>query len=75
MALGKYESIWRRYQQGFIRDDQLRRYWELGCITDEQYITIYQTKYPGGYPEGLEPVVENEEEDTEAGEVEEDGVQ
>ena len=60
MALGKYESILKRYQQGFIRDDQLRRYWELGCITDEQYIYIYQTKYSGQYPEGLEPEVEQE---------------
>ena len=67
MALGKYESILSRYEKRFIRDDQLRRYWLLGCITDEQYIYIYQTKYPGQYPEGLEPVVEEEttEENTE----------
>lgn len=58
MALGKYETIKARYEKRWVRDDQLRRYWELGCLTDEQYIEIYQTKYPGAYPEGLEPVVD-----------------
>ena len=57
MALGKYETIKARYEKRWVRDDQLRRYWELGCLTDEQYIEIYQTKYPEAYPEGLEPVV------------------
>ena len=57
MALGKYETIKTRYEKRWVRDDQLRRYWELGCITDEQYIEIYQTKYPEAYPEGIEPVV------------------
>lgn len=61
MALGKYETIKTRYEKRWVRDDQLRRYWELGCITDEQYIEIYQTKYPEAYPEGLEPVVEEVE--------------
>lgn len=60
MALGKYETIKARYEKRWVRDDQLRRYWELGCLTDEQYIEIYQTKYPGAYPEGLEPVIEEE---------------
>ena len=73
MALGKYETISKRYQQGYVRDDQLRRYWELGVLTDEQYITIHQTKYPGGYPKGLEPVTEEVVEE-EAEEAEADGV-
>lgn len=65
MALGKYETIKARYEKRWVRDDQLRRYWELGCLTDSQYIEIYQTKYPDGYPEGLEPKEpENEEEET-----------
>lgn len=55
MALGKFETVKKRYQQGFVRDDQLQRYWELGVLTEDQYIEIYQLKYPGGYPEGLEP--------------------
>lgn len=58
MALGKYETIKARYEKRWVRDDQLRRYWELGCLTDEQYIEIYQTKYPDSYPEGLEPIEE-----------------
>lgn len=61
MALGKYETIKTRYEKRWVRDDQLRRYWELGCITDEQYIEIYRTKYPEAYPEGLEPATEEVE--------------
>lgn len=61
MALGKYETIKARYEKRWVRDDQLRRYWELGCLTDEQYIEIYQTKYPYKYPEGLEPVKSGQE--------------
>lgn len=63
MALGKYETIKARYDKRWVRDDQLRRYWELGCLTNEQYIEIYQTKYPCGYPEGLKPVEEDEKEE------------
>lgn len=55
MALGKFETVKKRYQQGFVRDDQLQRYWKLGVLTDDQYIEIYQLKYPSGYPEELEP--------------------
>ena len=58
MALGKYETIKARYEKRWVRDDQLKRYWELGCLTDEQYIEIYQTKYPDSYPDGLEPIEE-----------------
>lgn len=63
MALGKYETIKARYDKRWVRDDQLRRYWELGCLTNEQYIEIYQTKYPCGYPAGLEPVEEEVKEE------------
>lgn len=63
MALGKYETIKARYEKRWVRDDQLKRYWELGCLTDEQYIEIYQTKYPDSYPEGLEPIEEEVKEE------------
>lgn len=63
MALGKYETIKARYEKRWVRDDQLKRYWELGCLTDEQYIEIYQTKYPDNYPEGLEPIEEEVKEE------------
>lgn len=35
-----YEKIKRRYQKGYIRIDQLKRYVELGVITPEQYREI-----------------------------------
>lgn len=63
MALGKYETIKARYEKRWVRDNQLRRYWELGCLTDEQYIEIYQSKYPDSYPEGLEPIAEEVKEE------------
>ena len=62
MALGSYATVKKRFMKGYVRDDQLRRYWELGTLTDEQYIEIYQIKYSEQYPEGLEPVSEDEEE-------------
>lgn len=62
MSLGNYETIQKRYQKAYVRDEQLRRYWMAEAITDEQYIEIYQTKYPNQYPEGLEPVAEEPEE-------------
>lgn len=54
MALGNYETIKKRFVKAYVRDDQLHRYWELGALTDEQYIEIFQLKYPDQYPEGLE---------------------
>lgn len=39
----KLETIKSRYQQGFIRNDQLERYVKLGVITKEEKEKIEQT--------------------------------
>lgn len=39
----KLETIKSRYQQGFIRHDQLERYVKLGVITKEEQKEIEQT--------------------------------
>lgn len=39
----KLETIKSRYLQGFIRNDQLDRYVELGVITKEEKEEIEQT--------------------------------
>lgn len=39
----KLETIKSRYQQGYIRHDQLKRYVELGVITKEEKEKIEQT--------------------------------
>lgn len=43
--MSKYEQIRRRYSQGFITDAQLERYFELGVITDEEYLEIYSIRH------------------------------
>ena len=40
-----YEKIKERYDKGYIRIDQLRRYVELGVITPEQYKEICGKDY------------------------------
>lgn len=39
----KLETIKSRYQQGYIRNDQLDRYVDLGVITKEEKEEIEQT--------------------------------
>ena len=40
-----YEKIKERYDKGYIRIDQLKRYVELGVITPEQYKEICGKDY------------------------------
>ena len=42
----KAEQILARYEKGYVTDTQLKRYLELGAITEEEYEIIYQTKHP-----------------------------
>lgn len=42
----KEEQIKNRYLKNFVRDDQLRRYFELGAIvSEEHYWYIYHQKH------------------------------
>lgn len=40
-----FNSIRDRYEKGWIRTDQLKRYVELGIITKDEYKTICGIKY------------------------------
>lgn len=40
-----FEKIKSRYDKGYVRLDQLRRYAELGVITTEQYEEICGKEY------------------------------
>lgn len=40
------ERIKERYQLGYVTDDQLKRYEQLGVITQEEYEEIYAMKHP-----------------------------
>lgn len=46
----KAATIKTRYEKRYVTDAQLSRYFQLGIITEEEYIAIYQTKYPGEIP-------------------------
>ena len=41
----KATSIMKRYEKGYVTDEQLQRYLDLGAITDEEYRTIYEGKH------------------------------
>ena len=41
----KATSIMKRYEKGYVTDEQLQRYLDLGVITDEEYHTIYEGKH------------------------------
>ena len=41
----KAESIMDRYKKGYVTDEQLLKYLNLGVITDEEYDIIYATKH------------------------------
>ena len=43
-----YKKIKSRYDKGYIRIDQLKRYVELGIITQEQHETICGKEYLKG---------------------------
>ena len=42
----KAQTILTRYEKGYITDEQLMKYLDLGAITQDEYDTIYQTKHP-----------------------------
>ena len=42
----KAEQVKTRYEKGYVRDDQLKRYLELGAITQEEYDEIYAIRHP-----------------------------
>lgn len=50
-----YEDIKKRYGMGYIRDDQLQKYVDLGVITQEQADSIKMVKSAGGG--GTEPTI------------------
>lgn len=40
----KAKKIQERYQKGFVTDEQLKRYLDLGVITEEEYEEILDSK-------------------------------
>lgn len=44
----KANQILTRYEKGYVTDAQLLRYKELGAITEEEYVKIYETKHQKG---------------------------
>lgn len=42
----KAEKIKTRYEKGYVTDNQLKRYLELGAITSDEYDVIYAIKHP-----------------------------
>ena len=41
----KAEKIMQRYIKFYVTDAQLKKYLELGVITQEEYNTIYATRH------------------------------
>lgn len=41
----KAEKIKTRYLKGYVTDEQLKRYLELGAITQDEYNEIYAAKH------------------------------
>ena len=41
----KAEQVKTRYEKGYVRDDQLKRYLELGAITQKEYDEIYAIRH------------------------------
>ncbi len=39
-----YEQLKKQYEQGYIREDQLRRYLNLGMISEEEFDEIIHVK-------------------------------
>ena len=44
----KAEKILERYGKGFVTDEQLLKYLELGAITPEEYTIIYEKTHQSG---------------------------
>ena len=42
----KAQTILSRYEKGYVTDQQLMKYLELGAITQDEYDAIYATKHP-----------------------------
>lgn len=42
----KAEQIRERYLKGYVTDEQLLRYKELGVLTEEEYEAIYAERHP-----------------------------
>lgn len=42
----KAKKIMERYEQRYVTDAQLERYFQLGVLTDEEYAMIYELKHP-----------------------------
>lgn len=41
----KARQIMTRYEKGYVTDEQLEKYLELGAISQEEYDTIYSSKH------------------------------
>ena len=41
----KAENIKTRYEKGYVTDSQLKRYFGLGVITQEEYDVIYAIRH------------------------------
>lgn len=41
----KAKQIMTRYEKGYVTDEQLEKYLELGAISQEEYDTIYASKH------------------------------
>lgn len=50
----KAEQIKTRYLKGYVTDEQLLRYLELGAITQDEYDAIYAEKHPAAQEEVTE---------------------
>lgn len=55
----KAETILKRYEKGYVTDDQLLRYLKLGAITQEEYDDIYATKHKDTDQENVQEEKEN----------------
>ena len=55
----KAETILKRYKKGYVTDEQLLRYMELGAITQDEYCAIYATKHKDTDQENVQEEKEN----------------
>lgn len=58
----KATKIMERYMKNYVTDTQLKKYSELGVITQDEYDYIYAEKHPSAsVDEGEETQTEDEE--------------
>lgn len=50
----KAKKIMNRYEQSYVTDAQLERYFQLGVLTEEEYAAIYELKHPAADEEEAE---------------------